>query len=101
MLKDYNVKIEDMNILGELKTIDEAIEKIKKDLTNKNTPEVKELGVKLLEDNLKKLNVCKEIYGGSTGYGFCFGDNDEKFVGHIFVRDNKIIGYMTEGEGEI
>ncbi len=95
MLKDYNVKIEDMNILGELKTIDEAIEKIKKDLTNKNTPEVKELGVKLLEDNLKKLQTMKEIYG------FCFGDNDERFFGYIFVKDNKIIGYMTEGEGEI
>ncbi|XZI46342.1 hypothetical protein ACSXEH_06570 [Clostridium perfringens] len=79
MLKDYNVKIEEMNILGELKTIDEAIEKIKKDLTNKNTSEVKELGVKLLEDNLKKLQTMKEIYGGSTEYGFCFGDNDENF----------------------
>lgn len=102
MFRDYdieNMKLEEMNPIGGLETIDNTIAKIKYDLTNNtDSPEVKELGIELLEDNLKEFNRYKEEYGGDTLTGWCCGDNDERFVGYIFVNKNNeiidIVPYM-------
>ena len=95
MFYDYDIEemiIEEMDIVGELETIDNTIEKIKNDLTNNtDSPEIKELGIKLLEDSLEEFNRYKKKYGGDCLTGFCCGDNDERFLGYIFVKDNKII----------
>ncbi len=95
MFYDYdieNMELEEMNPVGGLESIDNTIEKIKNDLANTDNLEVKELGIELLQDSLKEFNGYKEKYDGDTLTGYCCGDNPERFVGYIFVRNNEIIG---------
>ncbi|WP_283685141.1 hypothetical protein [Clostridium perfringens] len=85
MFYDYdieNMKIEEMDIVGDLETIDESIKNIKK--TMKETGEN-------LESVLDDMQCYKKKYGGDCLCGWCNADNDEAFVGYIFIRENKII----------
>ncbi|EOU1120041.1 hypothetical protein [Clostridium perfringens] len=94
MFYDYdieNMELEEMNPIAGLESIDNTIAKIKNDLANTDSLEVKELGIELLEDNLEGFNGYKKKYGGDCLTGYCCGDNPERFVGYIFVRENKII----------
>lgn len=94
MFYDYDIEemeLEEMNAVGGLESIDNTIAKIKNDLANTDSLEVKELGIELLQDNLEEFNRYKKKYGGSTLCGYCCGDNPERFVGYIFVKNNKII----------
>ncbi|HAT4314981.1 TPA: hypothetical protein I9097_002271 [Clostridium perfringens] len=94
MYRDYDIEnmvLEEMDLVDGLETIDNTIEKIKNDLANTDSLEVKELGMELLQDNLKEFNKYKEKYGGDCLTGYCCGDNPEAFVGYIFVKNNEII----------
>lgn len=96
MYRDYDIEnmvLEEMDLVDGLETINNTIEKIKNDLTNNtDSPEVKELGIKLLQDNLEEFNRYKKKYGGDCLTGYCCGDNDERFVGYIFIKNDEIVG---------
>ena len=86
MFYDYdieNMKIEEMDIVGELEIIDESIKNIKK--TMKETGEN-------LESVLDDMEYYKKKYGGDISVGWCNADNPEAFVGYIFVKNDEIIG---------
>lgn len=86
MFYDYDIeemKIEEMDIVGGLETIDNSIKNIKK--TMQETGEN-------LESVLDDMQCFKKKYGGEISVGWCNADNPEAFVGYIFVKNDEIIG---------
>ncbi len=85
MFYDYDIEemeLEEMDIVGGLETIDNSIKNIKK--TMQETGEN-------LESVLDDMQCFKKEFGGDCLCGWCNADNEQGFVGFLFVKDNKII----------
>lgn len=85
MFRKYNIeemKVEEMDIVESLKSIDDELENVKNIMKEINED---------LSEYITELEGYKTEFGGETLIGWCNANNPESFVGFIFVRANKII----------
>ncbi|MGL4571811.1 MAG: hypothetical protein ACRCVJ_12180 [Clostridium sp.] len=91
MFKKYNVKemkVEGMGLLGGLITINNAIKDTENKIINGGIKGISKEDYQCILEDMQRY---KEEFGGDTEFGWTNGENDENFVGYVFIRENKII----------